>query len=75
MSKTNNTFIGNVKDIDIYNMTQPYRLIFLGVNRFFVLVNLNQDDIAERFKTQRYYLSKSIIKNYNVNTSEKNFYD
>ena len=75
MSKTNNTFIGNVKDIDIYNMTQPYRLIFLGVNRFFVLVNLNQDGIAERFKTQRYYLSKNVIKNHNVITYGKNFYN
>ena len=65
--------------IQTKNMTQPYRyflqLIFLGVNRFFVLVNLNEDGIAERFKTQRYYLSKNVIKNHNVITYGKNFYN
>ena len=51
------------------NMTQSYRhfleSIFLGVNGLFVfvLVNSNQDDIAKRFKTQRYYLPKGVIKN------------
>ena len=41
----------------------------------FVLVSTNQDVTAKRFKTRRYYLPKSIIKNYNVIINQKNFYD
>ena len=48
---------------------------FVGVNRLFVLVYLNQDDDSVRFKTLRYYLPKGIIKNYNVIINRKNFYD
>ena len=48
--------------------------IFVKVNRLFVLVYSNQDD-AKRFKSRRYYLPKGIIKNYNMITNGKNFYD
>ena len=48
------------------NTTMKYRYIlelnFVGVNRLSVLVYSNQDVDSKRFKTQRYYLPKSIIK-------------
>ena len=44
---------------------------FFGVNKLFVLVCANQDDHAKRFKTQRCYLPKGIIDNYNVIINEK----
>ena len=37
---------------------------FVGFNRVFVLLYANQDDNAKNVKTQRYYLPKSIIKNF-----------
>ena len=40
-----------------------------------VLVHLNGSNDVKRFKTGRYYLPKSIIKNYNVITDGKNLYD
>ena len=43
-------------------------------SRYIVLVYSNQDDRVNRFKTQRYYLPKWIIKNYSIITNEKNFY-
>ena len=39
---------------------------FLGVNRLFALVYTNEDVDPKAFKAKRYYLPKSIIKNYNV---------
>ena len=39
---------------------------FLGVNRLFALVYTNEDVDPKTFKAKRYYLPKSIIKNYNV---------
>ena len=47
---------------------------FVGVNRF-NLVYSNADDNAKRYKAQRCYLAESIIKNYDIVTNEKNFYD
>ena len=41
----------------------------------FVLVYSYQVDNAKRFKSQRYYLPKGIIKNYIVNINGKKFYD
>ena len=41
----------------------------------FVLVYTNKDDDSKRFKTQKYYLPKGIIKNVNVIIIGKNFYD
>ena len=53
------------------NTTNEFRFFleynFVGINRLFVLVYLNQDSDAKRFKARRYYLSKDIITNYNVN--------
>ena len=40
----------------------------------FFLVFLNRDNDSKRFKIRRYYLPKSIIKNYNVNINGKKFY-
>ena len=47
---------------------------FVEVNKLFVLVYLNIDKDVKRFKTQRYYLPKDIIKNYNVIINEKDFH-
>ena len=41
----------------------------------FNLVRSNQDGNAKRYKSRRYYLPKGIIKNYNVITNGKTFYD
>ena len=61
------------------NMTNEYRYFlesnFVGVNRSFVSVYSNQDVDFKRFKTQRQYLPKKILDNYNFNISGKNFYD
>ena len=61
------------------NTTNEFRFFleynFVGINRLFVLVYLNQDSDAKRLKARRYYLSKDIIKNYNVIINEKNFFD
>ena len=55
---------------DDKNTTNEFRyfleLNFVAVNRLFVLVYLNRDNDVKRFKTQRYYLTKGIIRNYNV---------
>ena len=48
---------------------------FVGVKKLFVLAYSNQDENAKRYKVRRCYLQKSIIKNYNVIISGKNFYD
>ena len=39
---------------------------FVRYSKFFVLVYSDQDDNAKRFKSQRYYLPKGIIKKYEV---------
>ena len=41
----------------------------------FGLVYLFRDNDVKRFETQRYYLPKGTIKNYNVIFNGKNFYD
>ena len=43
--------------------------------RLFLSVSLNRGCDVERFKSQRYYLPKGIIKNYIVIMKGKNFYD
>ena len=48
---------------------------FVGVNRLFVLVYTDENNNAKRFDAQKYYLSKEIIKNYNVIINGKKFYD
>ena len=40
----------------------------------FFLTYLNQNDNGRRYKTQRYYLPKGVIKNHNVIINGKNFY-
>ena len=54
------------------NTTNEYRY-FLESN-FVKVNNSNQDAYFKRFKTRRYHLPKSIIKNYNVIINEKSFY-
>ena len=39
---------------------------FVGANRLFALIYLNRGNNVKRFKTRRYYLLKTIIKNCNV---------
>ena len=48
---------------------------FVGVNRLFVLVYINQDANAKRFNARKFYLKKGISKNYNIVIDGKNFYD
>ena len=48
---------------------------FVRVNRLFVLTYLNRDNDVKRFKTQRHYLPKGIVKNYDVIINGKDFYD
>ena len=61
------------------NTTNNYRyflqLNFVAVNRLFALVHSNEDDGSKRFNTRRYYLPKSLIKNYNAIINGKNFYE
>ena len=40
-----------------------------------VLVYSNQDYNTKRFKAQKYYLPKGIIRNYNIIINRKNFCD
>ena len=40
-----------------------------------MLIYSNQDDNDKKFKAQRYYLPKGIIKNYNAIIDGKNFCD
>ena len=59
------------------NMTNEKRYFlkstFAGVNRLFILVYSNSYNDVKRFKAQRYYLPKSIIKHYNVIIIGKTF--
>ena len=52
------------------NTTKQYRYFtesnFAGVNRLFAIIYTNQDNSSKRSKTQRYYLPKGTINNYNV---------
>ena len=48
---------------------------FVGVNRLFVLVYLNQENDSKRFKAKKYYVPKEIVYIYNVIINGKNFYD
>ena len=47
---------------------------FVGVNRFLVLIYSNEVNNTKRYGDKN-YLSKGIIKNYNVIISGKNFCD
>ena len=60
-------------NIDIFSNQISLESIVLVL--VLVLVYTNQDDNTKRFKTRRYYLPKSIIKNYNVTINGKKFYD
>ena len=55
---------------DNKNTTNEFRYFlesnFVGVNKLFVLVYTNEGNNAKRFNARKYYLPKSIIKNYNV---------
>ena len=61
------------------NTTNNYRYFlqsnFVAFNRLFALVHSNEDDGSKRFNTRRYYLPKSLIKNYNAIINGKNFYE
>ena len=50
-----------------------FESIFVGIDRFFVLVYSNEDVVSKRFKDKRCYLLKWIIDNYNVTINEKNY--
>ena len=69
----------NIKQNVNRNMTHEYRYFLKSnlvvVNRLFVLIYLNRENEAKRFKAQRYYLPKSNIKNDNVVINGKNVYD
>ena len=55
-------------DIDIF-LTQSLS----ELTDFFFLVYIDQDANSKRFKTQRHYLPKCIIKNYNIIINRKNW--
>ena len=61
------------------NTTTQYRYFlksnFVGANKLFVFVYSNVNNNGKRYKGQRYYLPKCIIKNYNVIIKGKNVYD
>ena len=63
---------------DNKNTTNEFRYFlesnFVEVNRLFLLVYANEDDASKRFKAKRYYLPKSIIKDFNVIINGKNIY-
>ena len=42
---------------------------------YFYLIYLNKGNVVKQFKTERYYLPKGIIKNYNIIINGKNFHD
>ena len=46
---------------------------FVERNRLFLLVYANQDADSKNFKSQRYYLPKGTIDNYNIISCEKTF--
>ena len=60
------------------NTTNEWRYFLesnsVGVNGLFVLPYLNWNIHVKQFKTQRYYLPKGIIENYNSIINGKNFY-
>ena len=39
---------------------------FVGVNRLFVLIYFHRSNDVKQFNVGKYYLPKSVIKNYNV---------
>ena len=47
--------------------------MLVGVNKLFVLIHLNRDNGAKRFKNRRYYLLEGIMKNCNVIINGKTF--
>ena len=59
------------------NITKEYRYFIesniVEVNKMFALIYPNQDGRVKRFNGKKYYLPKSIIKNYNVIINGKNF--
>ena len=61
------------------NTTNNFRyfleLISLEVKRLFILIYTNQDDNVKRFNAKKYYLPKSIIKNYNAIINGRTFYN
>ena len=61
------------------NTTDEYKYFlqsnFVGVNRSFILVNLNWDNDLKGYKAFRHYLPKFTIKNCNVIINENKFYD
>ena len=61
------------------NTTNEFRYFlqskFVGINRLFVLVYPSGNGDYKRFETQKYYLPKGIIKNYNVIINTKNLYN
>ena len=48
------------------NLDISRKYLNFGVNRLFVLAYTNETNKAKRFNARKYYLSKGIIKNYNV---------
>ena len=53
-------------------MTNEYRYYlesnFVGVNRQFLLIYLNQNDSVKRSNVKKYYLAKGVIMSYKVMT-------
>ena len=48
---------------------------FQGVNRLFVLPYASGDNITNESSYRKYFLPRHTIKNYNIETDSRNFYD
>ena len=48
---------------------------FVGVDRLFVFVYLNEANFPKKYSAVRYYLPKGIIKSYNVIINGKNYHE
>ena len=63
------------QNVRIKNATNECRYFlksnFVGVNRLSVLAYSNEVSNSKRYKAQRYYLPKGIIKNHNIIINEK----
>ena len=57
------------------SLYQQRTINIVVVNRLFVLIYPNQAGNVNRFNGKKYYLPKSIIRNYNIIANRKNFYD
>ena len=65
-----------LKDYDVNNyIRERLDASFQGVNRLFVLVYAYNNNITNQNAYRKYFLPRLKIKNYNIETDGRNFYD